>query len=153
MSPHPYDRVVVALRAAFEESQKCGLEDAKLSKGVGEILLAHDLGHELVRGDKGADAFDPKTGERFEYKVSCTNQFNFNVGPRGSGPVALKIRRAFDGISGAYCARRRGSAIVRVEYCPAESLIDDLVRHVGGRQSKQLQKVYSLDTFSILAPN
>ena len=59
--------------------------DVDLSKGgVGELALAAYLDHSLVSGDKGADAKD-SDGLLYEYKVSITNQFNFNFGPRKEG--------------------------------------------------------------------
>ena len=69
-----YTDVVIALQKAFEILPK-GVD---LSKGgLGELALAHELGHTLVAGDKGADASDDE-GNLYEYKVSTTNQFNFN---------------------------------------------------------------------------
>ena len=69
-----YSEVVEALEKAFDVMP----EGVDLSKGgLGELALAHELGHTLVAGDKGADAQDEE-GNLYEYKVSTTNQFNFN---------------------------------------------------------------------------
>lgn len=77
--PHKYDTIVAHLAAAFREIRRLGLADVLPKGGVGAILLAHRLGHELVPGDKGADAQD-SMGKKYEYNVSITNQFNFHFG-------------------------------------------------------------------------
>lgn len=65
-----YNKLVQLLDAVFEELP----EGIDLSKGgVGEIALAHHLGHEIIKGDKGADAMD-EDGNKYEYKISTTDQ-------------------------------------------------------------------------------
>ena len=64
--PHKYDTIVEHLAAAFLEIRRLGLADVLPKGGVGTILLAHRLGHELVPGDKGADAQDTM-GKKYEY--------------------------------------------------------------------------------------
>jgi len=73
-----YDEVVEALNKVFEVIP----DGVELSKGgLGELALAHHLGHTLVEGDKGADAMDAD-GLLYEYKVSTTDQYNFSAGGR-----------------------------------------------------------------------
>ena len=72
-----YKKAIEYLDKAFSELP----EGVELTKGgIGELALAHHLGHTLVDGDKNADAY---LGElEYEYKISHTDQFNFNFGTR-----------------------------------------------------------------------
>jgi hypothetical protein len=124
-------------------------EEVDLSKGgVGEIALAHHLGHEIIKGDKGADAMD-ENGDKFEYKISTTDQFNFHFGARNGNPGAV-VTKHFNGISGAYCAKRVGMEITEVEFVPAHLLVPALITHFNGTIGGQLNKNYRLKTFSAL---
>ena len=124
-------------------------DDIDLSKGgVGELALAAHLDHSLVSGDKGADAEDSK-GFLYEYKVSITNQFNFNFGPRKKGFEKV-IEQHFDGIAGAYCANRKGMLITEVFYVPSEVLVPALVIHFNKVSGKQLTKNYRMESFKAL---
>ena len=52
-----YKRIIELLEEVIELLP----EGVSLAKGgVGELALAHHLGHTVVKGDKGADAMDEK---------------------------------------------------------------------------------------------
>ena len=55
-----YKTIVDLLEKVFDELPE-GVDLAK--GGVGEIALAHHLGHELIAGDKGADGRDAERSE------------------------------------------------------------------------------------------
>jgi len=148
---HPYDEVVSHLSEAFAALDACGLGDVLAKGGVGTVLLAHRLGHELVEGDKGADARNPTTGLMYEYKVSITDQFNFHFGGRPK-PDAVdgfehKVRRHFSNIEGAYCGLRKGANFTRIAWCPSVSLVEDLLIYFEKSKSSQLVKNYRIDNF------
>ena len=140
-----YKKIVELLDEVFKLLPK-GVDLAK--GGVGEIALAHHLGHEIVKGDKGADGMD-KEGNLYEYKVSTTDQFNFHFGARNDNPGAV-VTKHFNGIAGAYCAHRVGMEITEVEFVPTELLVPALVLHVNGTVGGQLNKNFRLKTFSAL---
>jgi len=143
-----YDEIVKHLAAAFDATRRVGLRDFFSKGGVGEILLAHNRGHDLEPTDKGADGVSA-TGERFEYKVSITDQYNFHFGTREEDdPPQNKIQRHFEKLAGALCAARDGESITRIVYIPKDSLVKDLVTHFAeksSKTSKQLNKNFSLD--------
>ena len=140
-----YKRIIELLDQVFELLPK----EVDLSKGgVGELALAHHLGHEIIKGDKGADAMDEKGG-KFEYKISTTDQFNFHFGARNDNPGAV-VAKHFSGISGAYCAKRVGMKITEVEFVPSHLLVPALILHFNGTVGGQLNKNYRLKTFSAL---
>ncbi len=149
--PHPYDNVVDHLTAAFAALDACGLGDVLSKGGVGSVLLAHRLGHKLVPGDKGADAEHPTTGSKYEYKVSTTNQFNFNFGGRPNDDDAdgyeQKVWRHFADIEGAYCGLRVGASFTRIVYCPAAPLVADLLAYFENSTSRTLVKNHSVESF------
>jgi hypothetical protein len=148
--PHKYDTIVSHLRAAFEEIRRIGLADVLPKGGVGAVLLAHKMDHELIPGDKGADAQDASE-RRFEYKVSITNQFNFHFGARkASESPSDVVRRHFSGIEGAYCALREGELFKRIVYCPAESLVTNLCDHFVTTEGGQLNKNFRIEAFAAL---
>ena len=124
-------------------------DDIDLSKGgVGELALAAHLDHSLLSGDKGADAQD-SNGFLYEYKVSITNQFNFNFGPRKEGFEKI-IEKHFEGVAGAYCANRKGMKITEVFYVPSEILVPALISHFNKVSGKQLTKNYRMESFKEL---
>jgi len=140
-----YDKLVELLDAVFEELP----EGIDLSKGgVGEIALAHHLGHEIIKGDKGADAMD-EDGNKYEYKISTTDQFNFHFGARNDNPGAV-VTKHFDGLAGAYCAKRVGMNITDVVFVPSSVLVPALIKHFNGTIGGQLNKNYRLNSFSAL---
>ncbi len=123
--------------------------DIDLSKGgVGELPLAAYLDHSLVSGDKGADAED-SSGLRYEYKVSITNQFNFNFGARKEGFEKV-IEKHFNGIAGAYCANRKGMIVTEVAYVPSDILVPALIKHFNKVTGKLLVKNYRMESFKTL---
>jgi len=62
---HKYDKIIRHFVDAFTEMRAVGLADVVAKGGVGEILLAGCLGHELHASDKGADGISPEgQGER-----------------------------------------------------------------------------------------
>lgn len=147
---HKYDLIVRKLAQVFEEMRERGLGDVLAKGGVGALLLAHALDHELVPGDKGADAQD-REGTKFEYKVSITDQFNFQFGPRAECESPTKaVKKHFDGIDGAYCAKRQGERFTDIVYCPASSLVPFLCEHFETKKGKQLNKNVSLKRFAKL---
>lgn len=148
--PHKYDNVVRLLAATFTEIHEIGLREVFAKGGVGEILLAHKLSHEIVPTDKGADGVDSK-GIRYEYKVSVTNQFNFHFGTREiRDPPAQKVRRHFAALAGAFCALREGERFTRIVYCPSAPLTTYLVEHFASTTGNQLNKNFSIERFAEL---
>tara|TARA_A100000172_G_scaffold72902_1_gene54239 strand:- start:464 stop:913 length:450 start_codon:yes stop_codon:yes gene_type:complete len=145
-----YKRAVELLDKVFEELP----DNIELTKGgLGELALAHHLGHELVDGDKGADAsFEDKL---FEYKVSTTNTFNFHFGTREKMEVYWKdtILNKFSNVAGAYCANRVGMKITEVAYCPCDILVPVLIQHFERTTGQQLNKSFSMNTFRKLTEN
>lgn len=109
--PHDYDAICNHLSAAFTEMERIGLRDVLAKGGVGEILLARNRNHKLAATDKGADGVD-ESGARYEYKVSVTDQFNFHFGTREEhDSPETKVRRHFEQLVGAICAKRNTCAI------------------------------------------
>lgn len=144
---HPYDQIAAHLSSAFAAIADAGLTDVLPKGGVGAILLAHHLDHTLVPGDKGADASD-SSGKKFEYKVSITNQFNFHFGARRECESPEQaVRRHFNGIEGAYCARRDGCRFVEIAYCPSKSLVEYLCDHFNRTKGRQLNMNISIKKF------
>ncbi len=129
---HKYDKIASALATVFEELRAAGLDDVLAKGGVGTLLLAHRLG-------------------QFEYKVSITNQFNFNFGPRPqNGDPGEVVHRHFEGIAGAYCAVRQGAGFSKIAFCEVPPLVEDLVRHFNVTAGGQLTKNYSIEAFLAL---
>jgi hypothetical protein len=150
VGPHAYGGVVAALRKVFDELEICGLGDILSKGGVGSILLAQQLGHKLVPGDKGADAVDNED-KAYEYKVSITNQFNFNFGGRKvTHDPETVVKRHFAKIAGAYCALREREKFVRIVYCPAEPLIADLVEYFKRSKAAIFLKQFGVESFAAL---
>jgi hypothetical protein len=148
--PHKYDEIVRLFTAAFAEMRRIGLGEVLAKGGVGEILLAQRLGHELVATDKGADGVDG-LARRFEYKVSVTNQFNFHFGTRElRDPPAEKVKRHFRGVEGAYCALREGERFLRIVFCPVDTLVEYLCSHFALTKGSQLNKNFRLEAFAKL---
>jgi len=100
------------------------------------------LGHTVVKGDKGADGVD-KEGNLYEYKVTTGDTFNFHFGAR-SDSFGATVTKHFDGIAGAYCAKRVGMKIVDIAYIPSETLVPELIKHFGSVKGMQLNKNYSM---------
>lgn len=124
-------------------------DDIDLSKGgVGELALAHHLGHTLVSGDKGADAID-STGKLYEYKVSIADRYNFHFGARKTNVEDIVFKH-FDSIEGAYCAKRMGMQIVDIVYIPSEILVPDLIDHFNNTTGGQMVKCYSMKSVKSL---
>lgn len=143
-----YDEVVEALQKACEVLPP-GVD---LSKGgLGELALAHDLGHTLVAGDKGADAEDAD-GLLYEYKVSTTNQFNFNYNARADTWEETKdiIERHWHNIAGAWVAHREGMTITEKAYVPTELLLPHLLKHFSNTKGKMLNKNFRMKAFKEL---
>ena len=134
-----YKRIIELLEEVIELLP----EGVSLAKGgVGELALAHHLGHTVVKGDKGADGVD-KEGNLYEYKVTTGDTFNFHFGAR-SDSFGATVTKHFDGIAGAYCAKRVGMKIVDIAYIPSETLVPELIKHFGSVKGMQLNKNYSM---------
>ena len=144
-----YKEAVDALRKVFEVLP----EGVSLSKGgVGELALAHHLNHTLVTGDKGADAMD-SNGLLYEYKVSETNNFNFNFGARKPDLEEIVFKH-FEHIEGAYCAERVGMDIVAIVYVPSEILVPDIIDTLNKASGSQINRRYNIKKLeSLLNPN
>lgn len=143
-----YSEVVAALEEVFLLMP----EGVDLSKGgVGELARAHELGHALVSGDKGADAQDEE-GNLYEYKVSTTDQFNFNHGARRPEWLDNKatIERHFKNIKGAWVGQRQGMKITAKAYVPTELLLPSLLEHFENTKGGQLTKNFRLKKFKEL---
>ena len=143
-----YKDVVEALERAFDVMP----EGVDLSKGgLGEIALAHELGHTLVAGDKGADAQDEE-GNLYEYKISTTDQFNFNHGARRPDWLDNKatIERHFANIKGAWIGQRKGMRITAKAYVPTEILLPNLLDHFENTKGGQLTKNFRMTKFKEL---
>jgi len=143
-----YSEVVEALQKAFDILPK-GVD---LSKGgLGELALAHELNHLLVEGDKGADAVDSE-GKLYEYKVSTTNQFNFNFMARRSTWEENKatVESHFKDIEGAWVGQREGMNIVAKAYVPTTILLPYLLKHFENTKGSQLNKNFRLNKFKEL---
>jgi hypothetical protein len=145
-----YSSAVAHVESFLAECERLGLGDTVIGKGgVPTLVLAAHLDHLLVPGDKGADARGAD-GLLFEYKVSATNQYAFNFGPRtkknGVSPEDT-IRKHFENLAGAYCAARTGARIREVAFCPSGTLVAYLIDHFKHCQADQLTKVFSMAKF------
>jgi len=120
--------------------ERIGLRDVLAKDGVGEILLARNRNHKLAATDTGADGVD-ESGARYEYKVSVTDQFNFHFGTREEhDSPETKVRRHFEQLAGAICAKRSGATFERIVFIPSETLVPFLIDHFNGTTGKQLNK-------------
>jgi len=116
-----YQRAIELLTKVYEELPS-GVELTK--GGIGELALAHYLNHTLVDGDKGADGEDSE-GKQYEYKISATNQYNFNFGGRGLDRNGRswqdRIIDYMDKIEGASCPENNGVDIVDCAICKSQT--------------------------------
>ncbi len=143
-----YKKAIEYLHKAFAELP----EGVELTKGgVGELALANHLGHTLVDGDKNADAY---LGElEYEYKISHTDQFNFNFGTRqmqNGMEWKDKIRTKVSKWEGAYCARVIGVTVEEVAYIESKVLLDYLLEHFSKTKGQLLVKNFSMKAFKAL---
>ena len=143
-----YKKAVDALAEVFLVLPK-GVSLAK--GGVGELAMAHHLGHTLVDGDKGADGFD-EDGLLYEYKASETNCFNFHHGTRQPTWEATKARieKHWDNIEGAWVGNRKGMRVVEDAYVPTEILLPYLLEYFKRTKGSQLNKTFTLNKFKEL---
>lgn len=144
-----YKKAIEYLHKAFAELP----EGVELTKGgIGELALANHLGHTLVDGDKNADAFNEE-GLEFEYKVSHTDQFNFNFGTRqmqNGMSWEDKITTKVSKWEGAYCARVIGVTVEEVAYVESKVLLDYLLGHFRNTKGQLLVKNFSMKAFKAL---
>lgn len=143
-----YKKAIEYLDKAFSELP----EGVELTKGgIGELALAHHLGHTLVDGDKNADAY---LGElEYEYKISHTDQFNFNFGTRqmqNGMEWQDKISTKVSKWEGAYCARVIGVTVEEVAYIDSTTLLDYLLEHFSKTKGQLLVKNFSMKAFKAL---
>jgi|TARA_B100002019_G_scaffold275103_1_gene272680 hypothetical protein len=128
-------------------------EGVELTKGgVGELALANHLGHTLVDGDKDADGFD-EDGKMYEYKISHTNQFNFNFGTRAMQNGMTweeKITTKVNSWEGAYCAKVIGVDVIEVAYCDSATLRDYFLDHFSKTKGQLLNKNFRMESFKQL---
>jgi len=135
---YKYEELVSHLKAALELVSTLGLGEG-LSKGrIGEVILANYLGHNLVPGDKGLDGEDSE-GNKFEYKISHDNQFNFNFGhaTKRNETIEDLVRRHFTGLKGAYCALMDKGEPKKIVYCPIETLEPFLISHISSSKKSK----------------
>ena len=142
-----YKDVVEALDKVFEILPAELHDFAKF----GEIALAHELGHTLVKGDKGADARDAE-GKLYEYKVSITNQYNFNFNARFPSweDNKARIERHWENIEGAWIGQRDGMTITDKAYVPTSILLPYLLEHFERTKGSQLNKNFRMQKFKEL---
>ena len=145
-----YSNAVDLVESFLAECERLGLGDNVIGKGgVPTLVLAAHLDHSLVPGDKGADA-KGTDGSLFEYKVSTTDQYAFNFGPRnkksGASPEDT-IAKHFQKLTGAFCAARVRAKIQAVAFCPSETLVAYLIAHFKKCQADQLTKVFAMAEF------
>lgn len=143
-----YKKAIEYLDKAFSELP----EGVELTKGgIGELALANHLGHTLVDGDKNADAY---LGElEYEYKISHTDQFNFNFGTRqmqNGMEWQDKITTKVSKWEGAYCARVIGVTVEEVAYIDSTTLLDYLLEHFSKTKGQLLVKNFSMKAFKAL---
>ena len=143
-----YKKAIEYLDKAFSELP----EGVELTKGgIGELALANHLGHTLVDGDKNADAY---FGElEYEYKISHTDQFNFNFGTRqmqNGMSWEDKITTKVSKWEGAYCARVIGVTVEEVAYIESKVLLDYLLEHFSKTKGQLLVKNFSMKAFKAL---
>ncbi|HCV50122.1 MAG TPA: hypothetical protein DGP89_02155 [Saprospirales bacterium] len=143
-----YKKAIEYLDKAFSELP----EGVELTKGgIGELALANHLGHTLVDGDKNADAY---LGElEYEYKISHTDQFNFNFGTRqmqNGMEWQEKITTKVSKWEGAYCARVIGVTVEEVAYIDSTTLLDYLLEHFSKTKGQLLVKNFSMKAFKAL---
>jgi|SaaInl6LU_22_DNA_1037377.scaffolds.fasta_scaffold19741_3 hypothetical protein len=143
-----YAEAVDALAEVFRVLPK-GVSLAK--GGVGELAMAHHLGHTLVDGDKGADGFD-EDGLLYEYKASETNCFNFHHGTRQPTWEATKARieKHWENIEGAWVGNRKGMRVVEDAYVPTSILLPYLLEYFKRTKGSQLNKTFTLNKFKEL---
>ncbi|MCH2153524.1 MAG: hypothetical protein MK089_09320 [Phycisphaerales bacterium] len=145
---HPYDASIPKVRLMFQLAHEQGLRATIFSKGgQGEVLLAQHLGHAVTLHPGGADAED-STGGLHEYKISATNQFNFNHGARRS-PRALEklLHEKFQKIDRVWVAARQEMDIIDCESCTGPEMGNYLISHFNGTKGKQLTKNFSMQEF------
>ena len=152
MQSRPYCAFVDALFAAYDSHLRpIGLDDNITAKGgVRALILAHQLGHALVSGDKGADAQDHH-GRLFEYKVSSADRYNFHFGARKTEAENEDcITRHFDGLHGAVCAVIEHRRIKKFAFCSSRVLVPALLEGLRDLKGGQLVRVYTWDAFIAL---
>lgn len=143
-----YAEIVEALQKAYEVLP----EGVSLTKGgLGELALAHELDHELVAGDKGADAVD-HNGLLYEYKVSEKENYNFHHGTRLPTweETAERISKHWIDIEGAWIAHRSGMKITKKAYVPTRILLPALLKHFENAKGSQLNKQFTFKNFEAL---
>jgi hypothetical protein len=127
---HKYDTLVDLLRQAITELRHLGLGDSLAKGRVGEILLAHELGHTLVPGDKGPDGSDD-AGKRYEYKVSDDDQYNFNFGQcRAPEAIDAYLAPKLGVYEGSYCALLKNGVPIKIVYVPMTTFAPVLIAHI-----------------------
>ena len=139
---HPYDDLVDEIQSAFTEANRFGIANRLAKGGVGEILLAKELNHLCSTSAKGWDARDIGKEIFHEYKISETDQFNFDFGTRVDDIKAL-IKKSYDGHEFCYVARREGIQISTVMQIPIGSLIETIIKHFEKTSGKRLNMNYS----------
>ena len=145
---HPYDASILKVRLMFQLAHEQGLRAAIFSKGgQGEVLLAQHLGHAVTLHPGGADAEDA-SGGLHEYKISATNQFNFNHGARKTPRQMSKLlENKFKNISRVWLAAREEMEIVDCESCAGIQMGEYLIDHFCSTKGRQLTKNFSMEQF------
>ena len=149
---HKYDDIVHRIHELFEAIDAAKLRDSVAKGGIGEILLAHRLRHQLATSDKGCDGIDYQTGKRYEYKVSITDQFNFHFGARKSYVTNLaKVGKHFSGIEGVFIAHREEGQIKKVAFIRTIDLVPELNTYFSTHTGSQLNRKLDFAGFTKLS--
>lgn len=136
---HKYEEIVHRIHDLFDAIDAAKLRDAVAKGGIGEILLAYRLRHQLAPSDKGCDGIAPYSGKRYEYKVSITDQFNFHFGARRGYVTNLaKVGKHFSGIDGVFIAQREGARITKVAFVRTVDLVPMLNAYFKTHKGTQL---------------
>lgn len=146
-----YSKVIEKLAEVHVELEKIGERDLFSKGGIGEIILANHLKHNLWESDKGPDAFDQK-GRKFEYKVTTSDMFMFHFGTRSKKmTVDEQVWHRFEGVAGTYCGARVGTVIHRLFYIPTEYVVPTLIKYFKKRKiSGQMQKAFTCNSLQKL---
>lgn len=139
---HPYDDLVDEIQLAYAEANRLGIANRLAKGGVSEILLARELNHLCSTSAKGWDAKDIGQERFHEYKISETNQFNFDFGTRVDDIRAL-VERGYDGHEFCYVARRDGTKITTIMEIPILALSETIIAHFAKTTGKRLNMNYN----------
>ena len=122
-SNRTYPIVVRLILGAMRISRDLGVDQGLFAKGGhNHVFLAQREGHQLAAAGGGADASDD-ADNNYEYKITITKDWNFNLGARKTSPENRRlIENKCRGLSAAYLVQRRYAELVRIIMIPSEDL-------------------------------